>query len=50
MWLHMNHNMPSGSYLHFVKNGELNKSLSIDQLHVAKHIYYIVHEECKLDG
>ena len=34
MWLHMNQNVQSGSNLHFVKDGMLNKSLFIDQLHV----------------
>ena len=41
MRLHMNHNMPSGSNLNIVKAGTLNKSLSIDQLHVANNIYNI---------
>ena len=50
MWLHMNHNAPRGCYLHFVKDGTLNKGMSIDQLHVANNIYYNVQEECKLDG
>ena len=46
----MNQNVPSGSYLHFVKDGMLSKSMSIDQLHVANDIYYIVHKEYKLGG
>ena len=49
MWLHMNHNVPRGCYLHFVKDGTSSKSLSVDQLHVANNIYHIVQEECKLD-
>ena len=50
MWLHMNHNVPSGSDLYFIKGGTLDKSLSIDQLHVANNIYNIYHKECNLDG
>ena len=46
----MNQNVSSGSYLQFVKDKTLSKSLSIDQLHVANNIYHIVHKEYKLDG
>ena len=41
MWLHMNHNVSSGSDLHIVKAGTRKKSLSIDQLHVTNNIYNI---------
>ena len=37
----------AGCYFHFVKDGMLNESLSIDQIHVANNIYYIV--QYKLD-
>lgn len=50
MRLHMNQKMPHSCYLRFVKDGTLNESLSIDQLHVSNNIYYIVHKEYKLDG
>ena len=45
MWLDMNQNTPRFCYLHFVKNGGLNDTLTINQLHVANNIYYNVHEE-----
>ena len=44
MWLHMNHNVRSGSDLRFIKGG------TIDQLHVANNIYNIYHEEWNSDG
>ena len=40
----------AGCYFHFVNDEMLNESLSIDQLHVANNIYYIVQEEYKLNG
>lgn len=45
MWFHKNQKMPRRSYLNFIKDGTLNESMSIDQLHVANNIYYIGHEE-----
>lgn len=44
MWLDMNQNTPRLCYLHFVKNGGLNDTLTINQLHVANNIYYIVQQ------
>ena len=50
MWLHMNHDVPSGSDLHIVNDGTLNQGLSIDQLHMAYNICNIFHQESQLDG